>query len=293
MSIIHCPSSFINHKGFTLVELLVVIAVIAVLMAILLPVLGRVRKQAKSVVCRAHLKQWGRVFALYTEEHEGCFQRNGDNGLDCALSLLRGIHIGNDVDPNTSGRYHSVRTEGIALCPMATRGSGPGTFGGTSGSTGRVWLKGVYGLNFSPWEITEPQPMFRMSYGLNDKVFSPFFESPHPSEIYASDLHVFSLRARDTIPLLFDCVAPSSSLGSERSPPPKEEPSGASGGLIINRHQGCMNGLFFDWSVRSIGLKELWTLKWRLYWNTAGPWTKAGNVQPEDWPKWMQGFKDY
>ncbi len=52
--------------------------------------------------------------------------------------------------------------------------------------------------------------------------------------------------------------------------------------------------LFRDWSVRKVGLKELWTLKWddRRF-DTNGPWTMAGGVQPEDWPAWMRGFKDY
>jgi prepilin-type processing-associated H-X9-DG protein len=61
----------------------------------------------------------------------------------------------------------------------------------------------------------------------------------------------------------------------------------------INRHSGGVNGLFLDWSVRKVGLKELWTLKWHKQFNTAGPWTKAGGVRPEDWPKWMRHFKDY
>lgn len=62
--------------------------------------------------------------------------------------------------------------------------------------------------------------------------------------------------------------------------------------------------LFRDWSVRKVGLKELWTLKWdgrkfhtnKWYdrkFDTSGPWTLAGGVQPEDWPEWMRGFKDY
>jgi prepilin-type processing-associated H-X9-DG protein len=60
-----------------------------------------------------------------------------------------------------------------------------------------------------------------------------------------------------------------------------------------NRHSGHINGLFLDWSVRKVGLKELWTLKWHREYNTRGPWTKAGGVKPEDWPQWMRGFKDY
>jgi hypothetical protein len=32
-----------------------------------------------------------------------------------------------------------------------------------------------------------------------------------------------------------------------------------------------LNGLFLDWLVRRIGLKELWTLKWEPKYDTAGP----------------------
>ena len=61
----------------------------------------------------------------------------------------------------------------------------------------------------------------------------------------------------------------------------------------INRHNGGVNALFLDWSVRKVDLKELWTLKWHRQYDTAGPWTKAGGVRPEDWPEWLRGFKDY
>ena len=63
--------------------------------------------------------------------------------------------------------------------------------------------------------------------------------------------------------------------------------------VCINRHDGYVNGLFMDWSVRRVGLKELWTLKWQRDLNTANKWTAAGGVKPEDWPEWMRKFKDY
>ncbi|MHC5059079.1 MAG: type II secretion system protein, partial [Planctomycetota bacterium] len=72
-----------NRRGFTLIELLVVIAIIALLMAILMPALSRVKGQAQKVACQAKLKQWGLVFKLYTDDHDGYFNdRNvGAQGL--------------------------------------------------------------------------------------------------------------------------------------------------------------------------------------------------------------------
>ncbi|MFC1634493.1 hypothetical protein ACFL5Z_06585, partial [Planctomycetota bacterium] len=61
----------------------------------------------------------------------------------------------------------------------------------------------------------------------------------------------------------------------------------------VNRHNGSINGLFMDWSMRKIGLKELWALNWHRGYNRANAWTTAGGVMPEDWPQWMRTFKDY
>ena len=63
--------------------------------------------------------------------------------------------------------------------------------------------------------------------------------------------------------------------------------------FCINRHNGYINSLFMDFSVRKAGLKELWTLKWHRSYDTAGTWTKAGGVNPDAWPKWMKRYRDY
>ncbi|MHC4912496.1 MAG: type II secretion system protein, partial [Planctomycetota bacterium] len=58
-------------RGFTLVELLVVIASSSLLMSILMPALARVRDQAKDVLCQSNLRQWGVVFNMYAGDSDG------------------------------------------------------------------------------------------------------------------------------------------------------------------------------------------------------------------------------
>ena len=55
--------------GFTLVELLVVVAIIALLVSILLPTLGKAKEQAKIVSCMSNLRSLGLSFTFYTNEN--------------------------------------------------------------------------------------------------------------------------------------------------------------------------------------------------------------------------------
>src|SRR4029077_20935497 len=63
-----------NHResrGFTLVELLVVIGIIAVLIGILLPALGRARDHANTIRCLATMRNLGQLVVLYAAENKG------------------------------------------------------------------------------------------------------------------------------------------------------------------------------------------------------------------------------
>jgi prepilin-type N-terminal cleavage/methylation domain-containing protein/prepilin-type processing-associated H-X9-DG protein len=74
--------------GFTLVELLVVLAIIAVLAALLLPVLSKARNLALSTACKNHLHQMGLALEMFVNDHEGRYPFcNGlpDPALDAAV----------------------------------------------------------------------------------------------------------------------------------------------------------------------------------------------------------------
>src|SRR5215471_11875082 len=66
--------------GFTLVELLVVIGIIAVLIGILLPALGRARAQARMVACQANLRSIGQGIQIYVANNKGMLPIGEWNG---------------------------------------------------------------------------------------------------------------------------------------------------------------------------------------------------------------------
>ena len=64
--------------GFTLVELLVVIGIIGLLIALLLPVLGRARRAAQAVVCTSHQRELASAALSAAADHKGFLQLDGD-----------------------------------------------------------------------------------------------------------------------------------------------------------------------------------------------------------------------
>ncbi len=286
-----------TKRAFTLIELLVVISIVALLMAVLLPTLAQVRKQAKASVCQSNLRQWGLAFAAYAADNEGRVPRLWWGGWG-AWEYLMGSYLHNDED--------------LLLCPLAVRCAGDDPQYG-HGSKSRAWY--MPSLHGPPVPIPAVQVG---SYGFNEWVCC--WQEPHATErmgippeeqplyraFFARCWQTCTERGGDRVPVVFDCSQPGNQPCDRDNPPAYDGDTAVeSPGAIwqpwkhtikwacIDRHGGGTNALFLDWSTRRIGLKELWTFKWNREYNTSNHWTKAGGVQAEDWPAWMGRFKDY
>lgn len=78
-----------RRPGFSLIELLFIIAVIGVLAAILLPALARARENARRTSCLSNLSQLGLIMHMYAQENEWDLPwSGGDDQADCLLDLV-------------------------------------------------------------------------------------------------------------------------------------------------------------------------------------------------------------
>ena len=104
-----------SRTGFTLVELLTVIAVVGILVAITLPVVGMMRERARDTHCKSNLKQLITAYLLYTQDNKGKVPTDGDSGSVWCQQIAPYMNRHSGTEQHEMFRCPSVTPDPTAL----------------------------------------------------------------------------------------------------------------------------------------------------------------------------------
>lgn len=251
-----------TRRGFTLTELLVVLGLIALLVSLLMPVVGRARAAANAAACLSNLRQMGTAWAMYTAENRGRL-------LDYVwYTPLTPDVAWNGYWPGVLDEYE-VRGETI-LCPSANAAI-PFNQNRGFGNVAYAW-SGRYQSAGSVARFNAA--MYRdSSYG-----FNRYLTAGGGFGIDGRTATLAGVRHTSDVPVFLDAVfadfrPANGSQAAPVAPPPNlrgdkfPQTAPEHWRFLIARHGRGVNSFFADGSARWVPLEETYLLTWKAGWN--------------------------
>ena len=235
-----------RRRAFTLVELLVVIGIIAVLISVLMPVLGRARRAAQEVACMSNLRQLGTAMQTYCDAHKG-------NTMPIVFTPGEywhhklAVQLGDKQYPTDANNEDRLMSR-LMRCPTLDANPIANGFGTASQRWSYGDGNGSYGINL---------------WLLPSGIYSAQFP---PSKAFAK---LSSVRQSSEVPVIADSIWVGSWPDNQDLVFPDTKTGWGQhangyfmGRFCIDRHRHAINVAFVDGHVSRVELQDLWKLRW-------------------------------
>jgi Tfp pilus assembly protein PilE len=248
----------LKTRFFSLIELLVVFAILAILMSLLQPTMQKVIKSADTLACANHLHHFYNIFVYYTDDHDGRFTAYGRQAPGSMTPYMWFTKLEN---------YHD-KDDQVRVCPSTDISKNNSNWGTSSLAWKWDRRPGSYAFN----SFFHSDTYDRYTYQLNTSAtfdniyFKSFSRVIKPSEtgLLADSSWV------DAWPRNFQVGPSSAAIGGQAG-----ETSMAR--LTVNRHEWATNVLKADGSAKKHQLEELWS---DIYWNLQDKPKPAPTINP-------------
>lgn len=254
-----------KKRAFTLIELLVVVAVIGVLIAILLPTLGKVRSRASTAKCMSTIRGLNNAMDFYVTQWNKAMPYIGNPAVRTAAW--------NNVLRTTLSSGYGITLK-ARICPEAVSSNQiDRVFGGEF-----VWFgaaKFAWGHSLQTGFEDDGVTPIIASYGINGFVYSGsdlttgIFANSSGAQQHRIPLKSFASEVPYFVDATWRHIAPNmtDSWGANlQDPGTYDVINWPMSYALINRHNKAVNVGFADSHVETVKLQDMWKPRWSKNW---------------------------